>query len=134
MTARKARGNIVLTYNSNNITQYCDSVDLEAAIDQLETTNLASSAAESTAGDPSWKIGLSGMWDNALDAIIGPDAVTPGTKRTASAAYTGSSATVTYTWTTNAEVGNYSIPAAVGDFIKFSAELTLSGAPTRTSA
>lgn len=134
MTARKARGNAVITYNSNNITAYCDSADLEATIDQLETTNLASTAAETTAGDPSWSISLSGMWDNALDAILGPDAVTPGTKRTASLALTGSSATVTYTWTTNAEIGDYSISSAVGDFIKFSATLTLSGAPTRGSA
>lgn len=134
MTARKARGNAVVSYNSNNITAYCDSAELSAAIEQLETTNLASSAAESTAGDPSWTISLSGMWDNALDAILGPDAVTPGTKRTASIALTGSSATVTYTWTNNAEIGDYTVTSAVGDFIKFSATLTLSGAPTRTSA
>jgi len=134
MTARKARGNAVVSYNSNNITAYCDSAELSAAIEQLETTNLASSAAESTAGDPSWTISLSGMWDNALDAILGPDAVTPGTKRTASIALTGSSATVTYTWTSNAEIGDYTVTSAVGDFIKFSATLTLSGAPTRTSA
>lgn len=134
MTARKARGNAAVSYNSNNITQYLDSADLEATIDQLETTNLASTAAESTAGDPSWSISMSGMWDNTIDAIIGPDAVTPGTKRTAVMTLTGSSATVTYTWTSNAEIGDYSINSAVGDFIKFSCTLTLSGAPTRGSS
>jgi hypothetical protein len=134
MTARKARGNVTVTYNSNAITAYLDSADLEATIDQLETTNLASTAAESTAGDPSWSISVSGMWDNAIDAILAPDAVTPGTKRTAVMVLTGSSAAVTYTWTTNAEIGDYSVSSAVGDFIKFSATLTLSGAPVRTSA
>ena len=134
MAARKARGNVTCTYNSNAITAYLDSADLEATIDMLETTNLASTAAESTAGDPSWKISLSGMWDNAIDAILAVDAVTPGTKRTAVMVLTGSTAAVTYTWTTNAEIGDYSVSSAVGDFIKFSATLTLSGAPVRTSA
>lgn len=134
MTARKSRGNVVVSFNSNNITAYLDSADLEATIDQLETTNLASTAAESTAGDPSWSIKVGGMWDSTLDGYIGPEAVTPGTKRTASIALTGSGATVTYTWTSNAEIGDYTINSAVGDFIKFSATLTLSGAPTRTSA
>ncbi len=133
MTARKSRGNVVVMYNSQNITAYCDSADLDAAIEKLETTNLASTGVETITGDAEWSIGLSGMWENALDAILGPDAVTPGTKRTASIAYTGSSATVTYTWTTNADIENYAIQSAVGDFIKWTADLALSGAPSRSS-
>lgn len=133
MAARKSRGNTVVTYNSNNITAYCDSADLDTTIEKLETTNLASTGAESITGDAEWSIGLSGMWDNALDAILAPDAVTPGTKRTASIAYTGSSATVTYTWTSNAEIENFAINSAVGDFIKWTADLALSGAPGRAS-
>lgn len=124
----------MVMYNSQNITTYCDSADLDAAIEKLETTNLASTGVETITGDAEWSIGLSGMWDNALDAILGPDAVTPGTKRTASIAYTGSSATVTYTWTTNADIENYAIQSAVGDFIKWTADLALSGAPNRASA
>ena len=134
MTARKARGNVTVTYNSNAITAYLDSADLEATIDQLETTNLASTAAESTAGDPSWSISVSGMWDNAIDAILAPDAVTPGTKRTAVVTYVGSTGTVTYTWTANAEIANYKISAKVGDKISWSGELALSGAPNRAAA
>ena len=132
MTARKARGNTAVTFNDTAITNYCDSADLEAAIDQLETTHLGSTAAESTAGDPSWKISLGGMWDNALDAVLGPEAVTPGTKRTAIIAFTGSSATITYTWTSMAEIEGYTINSAGGDFIKFADTLALSGAPTRS--
>lgn len=134
MAGRKSRGNVVVTYNSNTITAYCDGADLDATIEQMKTTNLASTGVESIAGDAEWTIKLSGMWDNAIDAILAPDAVTPGTKRTASIALTGSSATVTYTWTTNAEIKNYAVPTKVGDFIKFSCDLVLSGAPNRTSA
>ena len=131
MTARKSRGNVVVSFNSTALTAYCDGADLDAAIDQLETTNLASTGAESIAGDPKWSIKLSGMWDNALDAVIGPEAVTPGTKRTAYIALTGSGATITYTWTTNAEIENYTISSKTGSFITFSATLALSGAPGR---
>ncbi len=134
MTARKSRGNVVVNFNGTALTAYCDGADLDMVIDQLETTNLASTGAESTAGDAKFSIKLSGMWDNALDAVIGPEAVTPGTKRNASIALTGSSATVTYTWTANAEIENYTIGSKTKAFITFNATLALSGAPTRTSA
>jgi trans-2-enoyl-CoA reductase len=133
MAGRKSRGNTTLYYNSNNITSYVDGHDLDDAIDQMETTNLASTGVETVSGDATWTLKMSGMWDNAIDAILGPDAVTPGTKRTAYVTYTGTSATVTYTWTTNAEISNYKISPKVGDFIKFTCDLALSGAPTRTS-
>ena len=134
MTARKSRGNVACAYNANVITAYCDGVDLDDAIDQLETTNLASTGKETISGDPKFSIKLSGMWDNAIDAILAPDAVTPGTRRTAYVTFTGSSAAVTFTWTTNAEIENYTITSKTGAFITFSATLALSGAPTRTSA
>lgn len=132
--ARKARGNVVVTYNSNALTAYCKQADLDATVERLETTNLASSAKTTIAGDAEWKISLSGDWDNTLDGYLGPDVVTPGTARTASIALTGSSATVTYTWTSNAEIQNFKWGGQVGQTITWSAELALSGAPTRTSA
>ncbi len=132
MAPRKSRGNTVVSFNGTAITAYCDGADLDAAINQLDSTNLASSAAETSAGDPKWSIKLSGMWDNALDAALGPEAVTPGTKRTAYIALTGSSATITYTWTTNAEIEGYTVNSKTGDFLKFSATLALSGTPSRT--
>ena len=134
MAARKARGNTACSFNGTVITAYCDQADVDATIDQIETTNLASTGVESTAGDPKWSIKLGGFWDGAIDAVLGPEAVTPGTKRTAYIAYTGSSATVTYTWTTNAEIENYTITSAVGNMIKWSATLALSGDSTRASA
>lgn len=131
MAPRKSLSNVVVTYNSVNITQYLKQTDLEATVERLETTNLASTGAESIADSTTWTLGFNGMWDTALDTALAPDVITPGTKRTASIAITGSTQTVTYTWTTNAEIENYKISAAVGDFIGHDTALALSGAPTR---
>lgn len=131
--AQKARGNTTVTYNSNNITSYCTSADLERAIDRLDTTNLASTGATSIAGDETNTIRLQGNWRAALDAILAPD-VGSGTKRTAVIAYADGASTVTYTWTSNAEIENYSIASPANGLRTFSCDLMLSGAPTRTVA
>lgn len=132
MTARKSLGNVVVTYIATNITAYCNQADIEATVERLDTTDLADTAKTTIAGDAEWKISLGGMWDNALDTLLGPDAVTPGTARTVSVALTGSGATKTYTWTSAGEIQDWSISSASGDFIKFSATLALSGAPSLT--
>lgn len=138
MAGRKARGNIVFTYNSSNITQYCMKTSLKAAADKLDATTLASTAKESVASDVDWSVAIDVNWDAALDTILAPDIITPGTKRTASLAITGSSQTVTYTWTaganSGAEVSDYNIDSATGDLIKGSATISMSGAPTRAVA
>lgn len=134
MAGRKARGNITLTYNSQNITSYATKTSLKAAADKLDATTLASTAKESVAADMDWSIAIELNWDAALDTILAPDIVTPGTKRTVALAIVGSSQTVTYTWTSNGEIGDYSVDSSVGELIKASATLTLSGAPTRSVA
>ncbi len=134
MAGRKARGNITLTYNSQNITSYATKTGLKAAADKLDATTLASTAKESVAADVDWSVSIELNWDAALDTILAPDIITPGTKRTASLAIQGSSQTVTYTWTSNAEVSDYSVDSAVGELIKGSATLSMSGAPTRSVA
>lgn len=133
MAAVKTEGKVVVTYNSNNITAYCNSADLQAAIDRLEVTDLASTGKEYVTGVGEWTISIGGYWDSTIDGYLAPDAVTPGTKRTASIALTDAGATtVTYTWTTNAEVQDYSITSATGGVIEWSATLALSGAPSRS--
>ena len=132
--AIKANGNVVVTYNAVNITAYCDQADLSAAVERLDTTNLASTAKESTAGDTEWTIAIGGQWATALDTALAPDAVTPGTARTASLALDGGAQTVTYTWTSKAEIQDYSVNSATGDFIKLSGTIALSGAPTSAVA
>jgi len=132
--ARKARSNISVTFNSTDITQYCSKAELDSTIEQLEVTNLASTAKEMISGDAEWSIPLEGMWEIALDNVLGPEAVTPGTKRTAVIAFDGASQTATYTWTSNAEVEGYKVSGQVGGFITWTATLTLSGAPSRAVA
>ena len=132
--AIKSLGNVVVNYNSVNITQYCSQADLKAAIERLDTTNLASTAKESIAGDAEWTISLSGQWATALDTALAVDAVTPGTARTASIAIDGGAQTVTYTWTSTAEISDYTVTSATGAFIGWSGTLSLSGAPGRAVA
>lgn len=134
MAARKSLGNVVVTYNSQNITQYLTSAELSFGGEKLDTTDLADTAKTYLAGDGEWSLSVQGWWDNAIDAILGPDAVSPGTKRTLAYAVTGTSATVTYTWTTNCEVGDYSFNPKANELVPFSASFYLSGAPSRGSA
>ena len=130
---QKARGNTTVTYNSQNITSYCTQSDLERTLDNLETTTLASTGKTFIAGDETNTIRMQGNWRKALDDIIGPD-VGSGTKRTVSIAYSDGANSVTYTWTTNAEISNYVIQSPANGLRTFSCDLTLSGAPTRAVA
>jgi hypothetical protein len=132
MAARKSLGNVTVTYNSQNLTQYLKQADLDAAVNRLETTNLASTGMESIADTTKWTIGFNGFWDKALDDIIGPDVVTVGTLRTVVMTITGSTGTVTYTWTSKGEIENYKISAAAGQFVSHDTQLALSGAPVRS--
>jgi len=133
--AVKGMGNFTLTYNSNALTNYCNTADLSATIEDLETTHFGSTGRESIAGIATWAISMGGDFDSVIDGYLGPDAVTPGTKRTAAIAFDDDGGTtVTYTWTTNAEIGDYNITATPTGKIEWSGTLRLSGAPTRTSA
>lgn len=133
MAAVKSEGNITLTYNSTDITQYCNSTELSAAADRLEVTDLASTGKEYLAGIAEWTISCGGYWDATFDAVIFPDIVTPGTKRTVALAVTDAAdTTITYTWTSNGEVTDASISSNVGSAIEWSATLAMTGAPTRS--
>lgn len=134
MAARKGRGNTTLTFNSVALTNYMNQAEWQAEIDRLETTHFGSTGAESIAGDTTHTISIGGDWDIAVDNALAPEAITPGTKRTAAIAYVGTSQTLTLTWTSNAEISNYSVSSGVSDKITWSASLALSGAPTRSVA
>lgn len=129
----KGAGKVAVTFNGTAIKQYCNQADLNAVLNQIDVTNLNSTGVESISAFAEWTIALGGFWDATFDAVIAPEAVTPGTKRTAVIAYTDSaSTTVTYTWTSNAEIGDYKITSTPSDAIKWSATLRLSGAPVRS--
>ena len=131
MAARKSLGNLTVTYNSVNITQYLKQADLDATVSRLETTNLASTGAESIADTTKWSIGFNGFWDLALDAILAPDVITVGTPRTVVVTVVGSTGTATYTWTSKGEIENYKISGSAGAFISHDTKLAMSGAPVR---
>lgn len=128
--ARKGRGNTSVTFNSVDITNYCNTADLEMTVDRLETTHFGSTGAESIAGDTTFSISVGGDWEVALDTALAPEAITTGTLRTAIIAFDGASQTVTYTWTSLAEIESYSISSAASDKITWSGTLTLNGAPS----
>ena len=132
--AVKSRGNVTVTFNSVAITNYCSQAELAATIERLETTHFGSTGKETTSGDTEWSLTLSGDWATALDTAVAPEAITTGTARTAVIAFDGGASTVTYTWTSTAEIGDFSVTASIGESIKWSATLALSGAPTRAVA
>ncbi|HQV45524.1 MAG TPA: hypothetical protein PK478_05145, partial [Nitrospira sp.] len=108
--------------------------DVASTLAQIDVTTLGDSGKVNIVDAAEWSINIGGPWHPTLDGFLAPDAVTPGTKRTAVIAYTNGTSTVTYTWTANAEVGNWNITSAPGGAITWSATLTLSGAPVRTVA
>lgn len=134
MAGYKAQGNVTCTYNSNALTNYINQADLQSTLQQIEVTTLGDSGKVNIVDAAEWSIALGGTWHPTLDGYIAPDAVTPGTSRTAVITYSNGSSTVTYTWTTNAQIGDYQVQAAPGGAITWSATLTLSGAPTRAVA
>lgn len=138
MAGYKAQGNTTVSYNSNALTNYVNQSDLQSTLAQIEVTTLGDSGKVNIVDAAEWSIAIGGPWHPTLDGYLAPDAVTPGTKRTAVIAYSNGSSTVTYTWTASgtvgAEIGDYQIQAAPGAAITWSATLTLSGAPTRTVA
>lgn len=136
MAGVKAAGNATVTYNSNNVTAYINDATLQMAIDELETTNLASTGKEFIPGMGDYTIDLPfAYWDSTLDGYLYADAITPGTLRTAAIAYTDSGGTtVTYTWTSKAFVTNYSIGGGATAVLGGSAALRLVGAPSRATS
>lgn len=135
----RAMSNVIVKYGptglSVDITGACNSAQMNATINEIETTTLASTGKETTPGQSEFKIECSGPWSKALDDVLGVDVVTPPeTKRDASIQFGQSGNRVLYTWTANAFVSNYSIdPSNPSEAITWSGTLVLSGAPVRTT-
>lgn len=128
--AVRSAGNVVVTYNGQNITAYLNEAELSATIDELESTNLASTAMQYQPSLANYTMSFSGDWSAALDAIIGPDMITP-VMRTVSIQFIENSVEVTYTWTSNAFLTGFTITSSATDKITHAPALRLSGAPTR---
>jgi hypothetical protein len=130
--------NTTVTYNSVDITAYCNQADLEGVVSEIDGTNLASVAAESEPGSTNWNVRLSGMLEKASDDVIGKDALTPPSTMRNLVITVGPTGTqTTYTWTGGADEGafinNYAIqPTEPTQLINWTAELGISGGPTRS--
>lgn len=136
MAAVKAAGNVTVTYNSNDITAYCDTAEIAASISELDTTDLASTAMEYIPGLADWTASLNvGNWDSTVDGYLSPDVVSPGTLRTLVVAFDDGSSEVTYTWTSNAFITGLTIGGSAADKIGMSGvSIRCNGAPTRAVA
>ena len=134
MAGYKSQGNTTVTYVTTEITDFVNQADMSSTLAKIDVTRLGDTGKVNIVDAAEWSINIGGPWHPTLDGFLAPDAVTPGTKRTAVIAYTNGASTVTYTWTANAEVGNWNITSAPGGAITWSATLTLSGAPVRTVA
>jgi hypothetical protein len=130
MTAYKGAGAATVTYNSNALTNYVNSVDLQNTIAELEATHLGSTGEESDPGLVNSTLNLGGDWHATLDGYLGPDSIA-GTKRTAVITFTAGS-TVTWTWTSKAYITNFKVNTAAKDKITWTAQLRLSGLGVRT--
>lgn len=134
----KALGNVVITYNSVNVTPYLNKASLKATIKAIDTTNLASTAQQQGPGAPGFTVPVGGLWDAALDAVFGADADSPPTTLRTLVVQIGPVANrVIRTWTGTATVGafvsDYSVDTddPLGD-ITWSGTLQCSGAPVRS--
>ena len=134
MAGYKAQGNTTVTYVATAITNYINQADLASTLQQIDVTTLGDTGKANIVDAAEWSINIGGPWHPTLDALIAVDAVTPGTKRNAVITYSNGTNSVIYTWTANAEVGNWNITSAPGAAISWTATLTLSGAPVRTTS
>lgn len=131
MAAVKSRTNVTLTFNTSSLEEKADNVAFSRNGETIDVTNLASTGREYITDVVANEITASGFWDATLDGYLAPY-VGDGTKYTLVATYDDDSTTITYTWTTNAELSSYEITGAVGSAMAWTATFTLSGSPVRT--
>lgn len=136
--ASKTLQNVALTYNSVSLSAHLDQASLEAVVEAIDTTTLASSAQEKTPGATSYSVPVGGPWSKALDDCLGADADSPPTTLRTFVYQIGPTGNrVIRTWTGSSTVGafvtDYKVlsddPMGV---IKWSGTLTISGAPVRS--
>lgn len=135
-TPVKSMGNVVVLYNSVDITAACNQAQLQAMLDEMETTNLASTAVEVKPGPAKWTISLSGFWSKELDDAAAPDVIAPvdaGRACQITVGPAGSSTKVRYAWAAGCYITGWTINAAgPTQYINHDMALNMSGNPTRT--
>lgn len=127
----KSLGNITVDYNSNSLEEHLNSQSLQAVVDAIDTTVLSSSGREKIPGLGDWTITVGGLWSDTLHGYLNPDVVSPPTTlRTLAITLGESGSTVTYTWTENAFISDYSWTVEPSGAVTWSGTLSVSGAPT----
>lgn len=139
MAVFKSEGsNFTVTYNGTNITAYCVGAEIAATVAEIDSTNLASTVAESSPAATTWTVNLNGHLSKNINDIMAKDALTtPATKRNLVITIGTSTDMSTYTWTGTTDEGafisNYNIaPTESTALITWTAELGISGGPVRS--
>ncbi len=137
--AVRGAGNILVTYNSVDITPYLNSAELANTVAELESTNLASTASGYTPGLPSYTLSLGGDFVKASDSVLGVDAMTPARRAVVVKITDEDAAWVQYGWTNTGGYGygfitGYNISGSAAGKIEHSPSLRLSGSPQRTTS
>jgi hypothetical protein len=128
------RENVVITFDSLQISNYMNDASLETTVETIDTTTFASTGAENSPGMPSFQVPVGGIWRKALNDKLGAQSADPDGLKTLVIQVGPSGERVTYTWTASSTVG-----AFIGDYkvdfsevkgiIKWSGTLQVSGAP-----
>lgn len=131
--AFKSANDVYLSVDGTNIAAFCSSIETARTVDSIDTTTFAAGGHTYQGGMTDGSISLSGTYD---DGGTGPKAIIEPLMedgQLVAAVYrpegTGSGKPEQ---TCNVLVTTYSESSAVGDMIKWSAEMQISGAVTNT--
>ena len=131
--------NFTVTLGGTNITAYCTQGNVEATVAEIDSTNLASTGAESAPAATTWTLNAQGFLDKASDDIFGRRALTPPSTYldlVITVGPTGAQSIYTWTGTTNEGtfIQTYTIPATEPTQLStWTAEIGISGGPVRTT-
>lgn len=135
-----SEGYTTIIYNGTDITQYCTQADLEALVNEVDATNLASEGPETAPGGITWLVNIAGKLTKESDDILGKDAVTPPAdmRSLTVTVGAGSRCGTTYSWIGDSAVGGFVSDYKIGpnDPLKegttWTALLGVSGGPARS--
>lgn len=132
MAAAKSAGNVTVTFNGNNISAYLNDAQVQMVWEELEKTNLTSTAKEYIPGLADITATLPfAFWDSTLDGYV---YAAWGTLVTTAIARDDGATTVTYTWTSNSFITGYDLGSPAAAIQAGQVALRLNGLPSRATA
>ena len=121
-------------YGGTEITDFVYAASLQNAIEAIEANTFSTNGhAEYVGGIGNWELSVSGWWDKVSDDLLGQDMVDGSPDRAIECRLRNRDSTiyVRYTWV-QGNIYLYNVPAILRGAIEFSANLVLSGSPTRS--